>query len=124
MKTLFIKWPQLSAMGLRIQPLVLASCLLLGWFYLPGVLHALTPTAALMDAGIWQVLLLAVICHLALLFGCWKLLAYAWQSLGLSPIEQMVSRFNTLSLWQRLRFYWASFALVLLAGIACLIALL
>jgi hypothetical protein len=124
MKTLFIKSPQLNAIGLRIQPLVLAAGLLFIWFYLPPVLRYLTPTAALIDAGIWQVLLLAVICHLVLLFGSWWLLAHVWQKLGLTPLNLMVSHFNALSLWQRLRFYWASFALVVLAGIACLIALL
>jgi len=123
MKTLKLALTALLPKKQILEKLMLAVILVLGWHTLPNVLRTVEPTAALLDAGIWQLILLALLCYAALLQLSWWLLQRFWQSLGLYKLTDMVSLFKQLTSWQQLSFFWASFALLLLAAIACLAAI-
>jgi hypothetical protein len=104
-------------------PLVLLALLLLLWWSAPFWMYRLDPTAALADPGLWSLLLLGIIAFLLLLGICRLVLESFWDLLGLPPVEEMVLQFKELELWQQLAFYWASFALLLLAATVCLAAI-
>jgi len=103
-----------------LMPLLLVGL----WFGLPKIIGYLEPTAGFLDAGIIQVILLGFTCYFILLFLCWWLLNRFWRLAGLTQTKHMVSQFQNLITWQQLGFYWASFALLLLAGVGCLAAVL
>jgi len=123
MKTLKLNFPEALLSSPLLKNILLSIILLLSWFTLPGLLRQAEPGAGLLDAGIWQLLLLSLICFATILSGAWWLLYRLWHEIGLTDFAQMVSQFNRLTLWQRLRIYWASFALLLLAAVACLAAI-
>jgi len=123
MKTLKLALTALVPKKQMLEKMMLAIILVLGWHTLPKVLRSIEPTAALLDAGIWQLILLALLSYVGLLQLSWWLLYRFWQSLGLLNITDMVSLFKQLTSWQQLSFFWASFALLLLAAIACLAAI-
>jgi len=123
MKTLKLALTALVPKKQMLEKLLLAIILVLGWHTLPKVLKTIEPTAALLDAGIWQLILLALFCYMGLLQLSWWLLYRFWQSLGLLKLTDMVSLFKQLTSWQQLSFFWASFALLFLAAIACLAAI-
>jgi hypothetical protein len=120
MKTLKLALTALSLNKQMIEKLMLAIILVLGWLLLPKVLRTFEPTAALLDAGIWQLLLLGLLCYVALLEISWRLLSSFWQRFGLINLTEMLVHFKDLTPWQQLGFFWASFALLFWAGIACL----
>jgi hypothetical protein len=81
-------------------------------------------TAALVDAGIWQLLLLSLLSFTSITLLSWWLLQQYWLKLGLPPIGLMVLQFKNLVIWQQLVVYWASYALLVLAGVTTLLAVL
>lgn len=109
----------------RAQPekYALPGLMVLFWMVLPVLLRKLDATVGTIDQSIWLLVLLALICFLLLLGFCWWLLGRFWSALGLPQFQEMVSQFNDLVLWQQLGFYYASFALLLLAGVGCLAAI-
>ncbi|RZJ17276.1 MAG: hypothetical protein EON51_17895 [Acinetobacter sp.] len=100
-----------------------AIILLLLWFTLPKILALWQPTVGLLDAGIWQLVLLSLLCFLALLSLSWWLLNRYWQILRLPDLHYLVSQFKTLTPWQQSVLYWASFALLFLGGLLSLAAI-
>lgn len=106
-----------------IQPEILMIILLLIWLFGPVVLQRLDQAAGNIDQSIWLLVVLSLISFLLILGICWRLLQHYWTKAGLPAFNQMVLQFNTLLLWQQLSFYWASFALLLLAAIVCLAAI-
>lgn len=98
--------------------------LILFWFTAPKLIQMNDNTAGHIDPSIWLLILLALICFLMLLTLCWWLLKHFWMMLNLPPLGLMVSQFKFLELWKQLGFYFACFALLLLAGVACLAAVL
>ncbi|MGF1926307.1 MAG: hypothetical protein ACQUHE_19200 [Bacteroidia bacterium] len=97
-------------------------CILL-WHFLPVLIQHFNQTAGTVDASIWLLLLFAIICYIILaLLSIWLFRCLLAQ-LGLPTINSMVSQFKTLSICQQLAFYWASFALLLLAALMSLIAI-
>ena len=122
MKTLLLG--SQSLLKIPLIHLVMPLLLLGLWFSLPKIIGYLEPTAGLLDAGVVQVILLSFTCYFILLIFCWLLLNRFWRLAGLTQTKQMVSQFQTLMTWQQLGFYWASFALLLLAGVGCLAAVL
>lgn len=65
---------------------------------------------------------LAWVVFVGLLGLCWWLLNRFWVSVGLPGVDCLVLQFRRLEVWQQLGFYFAAFALVLLAGVGCLAA--
>ncbi|WP_316819812.1 hypothetical protein [Pedobacter gandavensis] len=102
-----------------VKVLLLLFCL---WTVGPIVLRSIDGTAGNIDQSIWLLILLSLIGFLLITGLCWWLLKQAWASLGLPDILFMVSQFKTLLLWQQVRFFLASFGLLLLAAIGCLSA--
>lgn len=97
--------------------------LLFLWCFAPPWLRVFDETAGNIDQSIWLLVLLSLISFLLVVGLCWWLLQRVWQLIGLPLFSDMVSQFNTLLLWQQLSFYWASFALLLLAASVCLAAI-
>lgn len=119
-------WEQVSSAIFRYKPSVpvlLFILLLLMWFFLPGLLHQIDETAGNVDQSIWLLVVLSLIGFLLICGLCWQLLQHVWMAMELPPIELMVSQFNLLPLWQQLSFYYASFALLLLAALGCMNAI-
>ena len=77
-----------------------------------------------MSIGINQsiplMVVLGLITFLLLLELSWWLFNRFWLRVGLPGMEHMVVQFEDLEIWQKLAFLWASFALLLLAGLGCL----
>lgn len=108
----------------RTHPLVILLLLCLLFYHsLPLWIYAVDPTAALPDAGIWSLILLAILVFLLLLLLSGYLFKTSLNWLGLPEFNKMILQFNTLTLWQQYVCYWASFALLLLAATGCLIAI-
>jgi hypothetical protein len=110
--------------NLRVQALLLFYTLLVIWVVGPHVLQYYNPTASSIDQSIWLLIVLAMICFMLLLSLCWWIFKNVWKVVGLPGLHMMVSQFNLLSPWQQLSFFWASFALVLLAALGSLSAVL
>ncbi|RZM23365.1 MAG: hypothetical protein EOO88_26405 [Pedobacter sp.] len=123
MKTLILKFATAKFQKV-LEPIMLITIMVLGWQTFTKILTKLDVTVALLDAGIWQLLVLAVLIFIGWLIIAWHLTHHFWQRLGLVELSNMVSQFKNLALWQQLGFYWASFALLLLAGVGCLAAVL
>ncbi|WP_316770981.1 hypothetical protein [Pedobacter frigiditerrae] len=98
--------------------------LILIWITLPKLLAHWQPNVGLLDAGIWQLILLSTVSFMGMVALCWWLLNHYWQNLGLPALKNLVSQFKTLTSWQQIGFYWASFALLLLTAMGCLVAVL
>lgn len=122
MKSLSLKRPADS--GLEILKVVMLFVVLaLLWPLAQDIVLSIDPTSGYVDRSILILVLLALICFLGMIGLCWWLLKRFWVALGLPELGGMVLQFNELLLWQQLGFYFASFALLLLAGIGCLIAI-
>ena len=105
------------------KPLLALFFLLICWFTGPLVLRNIDGTAGSVDQGIWLLVILSLISFMLVAGLCWWLLQRFWLMAGLPAFSLMVSQFKTLPLWQQLGFYWASFALLLLAASICLSAI-
>ncbi|WP_442587776.1 hypothetical protein ACSBL2_17160 [Pedobacter sp. AW31-3R] len=114
---------QVSPVSWYSSPIVLFVSLMILWFYMPLLLNGIDKTAGGVDQGIWLVILISLISFLMVCALCWWLLQRFWMILQLPSLELMVSKFKYLPLWQQLIFFYASFALLLLAALGCLIAI-
>jgi hypothetical protein len=99
------------------------SLLLLLWIIGPRSLQYFDDSVGVIDQSIWLLIILSVICFLGLACLCWWLLKYFWLALGLPSFNGLISHFESLKLWQQLGFYWASYALLLLAAIGCIVGI-
>lgn len=97
--------------------------LLLVWLILPNIIRQLDRNSGAIDPSIWLLILLGLIAFMMISALCWWLLKKSWGSLNLPALDVMVVQFKHMELWQQLGFYWASFALLLLAGSICLSAI-
>jgi hypothetical protein len=95
--------------------------LLLLWFVLPQLFN--NPFLGAIDPNIWLLIVLSIICFLALTALCWWILEIFWKGLQLPSFYSLMFNFKLLTPWFQLGFYWASFALLLLAAVGCLIAI-
>ncbi|TCC99436.1 hypothetical protein [Pedobacter hiemivivus] len=102
--------------------LLFGLCLLL-WPLLQRVIMNWDPMMGVIDPNIWLLILISLICFLIVTGLCWWLLQSFWMALGLPLLTEMVLSFKKLALWQQLGFYWASFALLLLAAVGVLTAI-
>lgn len=123
MKTLNYNLPTFSIPNKELVNIASAFVLILIWITLPKLLVLWQPTVGLLDSGIWQLLLFSIIAFIGMLTLCWWLLHHYWQSLQLPELSNMVLQFKTLTSWQQISFYWASFALLFLGGLLSLAAI-
>jgi hypothetical protein len=100
----------------------LLGLLLLLWFLLPKLL--LTDSfVGVIDPNIWLLVVFALLCFIGLTGISWWLLQTFWMALGLPTLNNLIFNFKSIAPWLQLAFYWASFALLLLAAVGCLIAI-
>lgn len=97
--------------------LLLLWGLVTNWFSSPEFSAGINQSVPIM-------IVIALITFLILLHLCYWLLERFWQRAGLPGIEIMVLQFKKLSGWVQLGFYWLCFALLILAGLACLAVVL
>ena len=122
MKTIGLNKPVAPGMERLKFPLVFVIMVLL-WPLLQRMVRNLDVTAGYVDPSIWVLILLALICFMGMIGLSWWVVKRFWMALGLPALGGMVLQFNELLLWQQLGFYFASFALLLLAGVGCLAAI-
>ncbi|MET1057612.1 MAG: hypothetical protein ABWY16_20020 [Pedobacter sp.] len=121
---LYLKFPQLlQGMNLKFDPKHLFVILWLIWIIFPVWFHSNDPTAGYVEQNTWLLIVLGLITFLLVVGLCWWLLRHFWTMAGLPEINKMINKFNYLTSWQQLSFFWASFALFLLAAIACIDAI-
>ena len=110
--------------GLEIWKVaMLFMILMVSWPLIQGLVQHLDLTAGYVDPSILVLVVLSLICFLGMIGLSWWLVKRFWMALGLPCLGGMVLQFNELFLWQQLGFYFASFALLLLAGVGCLAAI-
>ncbi|SDJ97640.1 hypothetical protein SAMN04487898_105194 [Pedobacter sp. ok626] len=121
MNTLKISKADVS--GRNYTPYLLFGGLLLTCPLLQVLIMSWDPMMGFIDPNIWLLILMSLICFLAVTGLSWWLLQRFWTRLGLPLLTEMVLSFKKMELWQQLGFYWASFALLLLAAVGVLTAI-
>ena len=109
--------------GRNYSSYLLFGVLLLTWPLLQGLIMSTDPMMGFIDPNIWLLILMSLICFLAVTGLSWWLLQIFWMGLGLPLLTEMVLSFKKIPIWQQLGFYWASFALLLLAAVGVLTAI-
>ncbi len=96
---------------------------LLAWLLIPIGIRLYYPTAGLIDPGILQVILLAMITWVILLTISMLFIRQVYLKLTLPNGQDIVSHFNLLLPWQQLALYLALYALLVFSATACLSAI-
>lgn len=122
MKTMMMNRFRLDAEVLKM--VLLFMVLVLAWPLVQRLVRGMDGTAGYVDPGIWVLVVMGLVCFVGMLALSWWLLQRFWMMMGLPGLRVMVLRFNELDVWMQLGFYWLCYALVLLAGVGCLIAVL
>jgi len=115
MKTLNFKMPKFPAKEMELG--LVGIMMLFAWFALPKMMHSGDATAGYIDQSIWLLILLSLISFLLTVGLCWWVLQRFWLNIGLPGLNSMVLNFRDLELWQQLGFYFACFAVLLLAAV-------
>ena len=107
-----------------IEQYLVGITLFLAWFTAQRIMQANDITVGVVDPSIWMLVLMSLICFVTLSgISYWLLKRFA-AVMGMPTVGILVGHFNALEIWQQLSFYWASFALLLLAGVGSLSAIL
>ncbi|WP_285055516.1 hypothetical protein [Pedobacter ginsengisoli] len=123
MKTLFLNaFPERDAEMWKV--VVLFVILVLLWPMVQQLLFRFDMTSGYVDLSIMVLVVISLICFLGLIGLCWWLFNRFLLVFELPEIGSMVLQFNDLTLWQRLGFYYGVYALLLLAGVGCFVAVL
>jgi hypothetical protein len=103
--------------------IVLALALYTGWELMQRTSWNTELTTGYVDPSIWILILIAVICFLVMIaLSAWIMLRL-WTIVGLPAPQHIISQFNYLKPCQKLKFLLAAYALLLLAGVGCLVAI-
>ncbi len=102
---------------------LLPGLLLLLWFAGRSLILMSDPTAGLGDQDAWLYMLQGLLVFMMVVPLSWWLLQRFWMALGLPSITGLIVHFKDLEPWQKLVFYFSSYALLLLAAVGCLIAI-
>jgi hypothetical protein len=98
--------------------------LILLWPLVQHLTLAFGASSGYVDPGVLVLVLISLISYLLLLaLGLWLLKGFIIY-LDLPRIGVLVLKFKELDVWLQLGFYFACFALLLLAGVGCLAAVL
>jgi hypothetical protein len=107
-----------------LQPLLILIILILLWPLVQRLLVAYDPTTGYVDPSILILIVISLICFVGIVGISGWLMQKAIKSLGLPNIGNIVSQFNMMAIWHQIGFYYVSYALLLLAGVGCLVAVL
>ena len=106
------------------KTVLLFVILVLAWPVVQSAVGSWDSTSGYVDPSILVLVVLALICFFGMVFLSWWLLSRFWAMFGLPRFGGMVLQFNEMALWRQLGFYWLCYALLLLAGVGCLVAVL
>ena len=98
--------------------------LVLMWPMVQQQLFKFDVTVGYVDLSILVLIVISLICFLGLIGLCWWLLQRFLLVYELPGFGSLVLRFNEMELWVQLGFYFACYALLLLAGVGCFVAVL
>jgi len=101
--------PKISHTLKRLEPYLLFSAFSALWIYAPAYLRAADDTVGMIDQSILLLVLLSIMIFLIVLSLCWWLMQHFLQLVGLPSINNMVSHFNLLELWQKFILYTVLF---------------
>ena len=123
MKTLFLNaFPERDAEMWKV--VVLFVILVLLWPMVQQLLFRFDVTSGYVDLSILVLVVISLICFLGLIGLCWWLFNRFLLVFELPGFGSLVLRFNELELWVQLGFYFGVYALLLLAGVGCFVAVL
>jgi hypothetical protein len=124
MKILKLIVPREGLSWRGMEKYAIGLILVLSWFFLQRVIQSGDVSVGVIDPSIWMLVLLSLICFVTVTgISYWMLKRFA-VVMGLPTMGNLIVQFNSLEIWQQLSFYWASFALLLLAGVGSLSAIL
>jgi hypothetical protein len=123
MKSLNIKLPEWLPVKSNIEYCLWGLIMALLWASAPKLFPLPNGNSEEMVTSIGLMVLLSLISFLLVLGLCWWLLKRFWIIADLPALGTMVLQFKTLELWEQLKFSFALFALLLLAGVGCLMAM-
>jgi len=124
MKILKLMAPKEGLSWRGMEKYLVGVILILSWFTLQRAVQSGDLSIGVLDPSIWLLLLLSLICFITVTgISFWIIKRFA-VVMGLPTAGSIILQFNSLEIWQQLSFYWASFALLLLAGVGSLSAVL
>ncbi|MCD0489706.1 hypothetical protein LPB86_15800 [Pedobacter sp. MC2016-14] len=132
MKILSLKSPPRIAWGLKKMVVVagrwitfwmMPFMVFLTWLVTRNSMLVNNPQALVGEGDTWLYMLQSMLAFFTVVPLCWWFLQRFWKELGLMPLTGLIIHFNDMELWQKLGFYFASFAVLLLSAVGCLIAI-
>jgi hypothetical protein len=112
--------PALATRFFRFKPQHLLIALVFIWLVFPVWLHSTDPTAGYIEQSTWLLLVMSIITFILVVGLCWWLLRQFWTIAGLPEFNELIIKFNHLTSCQQLSFFFASFALLILAAMSCI----
>ena len=91
--------------------------------FLPVLLPDREETASYLLKQMIPLVLIALTVFILVLGLAFWLVQRFWEAMGLPELAEMVLQFNGMRLWLQLGFYFGCFALAVLAGVGCLMAI-
>ncbi|MCD0487911.1 hypothetical protein LPB86_06705 [Pedobacter sp. MC2016-14] len=127
LKQPFNAWYRLKKLLAQVfkipQPWFLFGILLLLFTMSEKLIGLTDPSAGLPLKLTWLFMMQGLIAFSIILLLCWYLMQQFWMLLGLPALNSLIVHFDKLKLCQKLGFYFALFALLVLASVGCLIAI-
>ena len=101
----------------------MALTLFSGWKMMQQTSWNTDLTMGYVDPSIWLLVLIALICYIIMIgLSAWIMIRL-WTIVGLPAPQKIISQFNYLESCQKLKFLLAAYALLLLSGVGCLVAI-
>ena len=106
-----------------IKIILMALALCAGWKMMQQMSWNTDLTMGYVDPSIWLLVLIALICYIIMIgLSAWIMIRL-WTIVGLPAPQKIISQFNYLESCQKLKFLLAAYALLLLSGVGCLLAI-
>jgi hypothetical protein len=122
MKTLTIQIRQ-CLLGQSLSPWQMGIGLLLFWVAWPFLMAWFNLAVGSVDAGIWQLIAMALFTWLAVLSCAYLVFRHLLQKFSLKTIHGLSVSFYQLSLWEQYQLYFMGYALLLASATGVLIAI-
>ena len=129
MNTFVFKYPRYGLMPVlqvkskKITPVLVLGMLIIIWLIFPVWFRSKDPTAGFIEQNTWLLIVLSLITFMLVIALCWWLLRQFWTMAGLPDFNKLILKFNHLTSCQQLSFFFASFALLILAAMSCIDAI-
>ena len=93
------------------------------WLVTPKLIHFFYPLAGMLDAGILQLIVVALVCWLLVLSCAMLMSKRAYLHFTLLVAENQFTTLTSLTPWQQHVLYLAFYAVLVLSATGCLIAI-